>query len=42
MTYLMFAIGLAMFSDWQGVALAQLVPMAANRAMWRAKVASVS
>ena len=32
----------SLFSDCQGVALPQLVAMAANRAMWRAKVASLS
>ena len=32
----------SLFSDCQGVAPPQLVAMAANRAMWRAKVASLS
>ena len=32
----------SLFSDCQGVALPQLVVMASNRAMWRAKVASQS
>ena len=32
----------SLFRDCQGVALPQLVAMAANRAMWRAKVASLS
>ena len=32
----------SLFSDCQGVALPQLVAMASNRAMWRAKVASLS
>ena len=32
----------SLFSDCQGVPLPQLVAMAANRAMWRAKVASLS
>ena len=32
----------SLFSDCQGVALPQLVAMASNRTMWRAKVASLS
>ena len=32
----------SLFSDCQGVALSQLVAMASNRSMWRAKVASLS
>ena len=32
----------SLFSDCQGVALSQLVTMASNRAMWRAKVASLA
>ena len=32
----------SLFSDCQGVTLPQLVAMASNRAMWRAKVASLS
>ena len=32
----------SLFSDCQGVALPQLVAMASNHAMWRAKVASLS
>ena len=31
----------SLFSDCQGVSLPQLVAMAANHAMWRAKVASL-
>ena len=32
----------SLFSNCQGVALPQLVAMASNRAMWRAKVRSLS
>ena len=32
----------SLFSDWQGIALPQLVAMASSRSLWRAKVASLS
>ena len=36
-----YAVTGSLFSDCEGVALPQLVAMASNRAMWRAKVASL-